>query len=110
MEGHGLMIWPDQSKFEGDFKLGKIEGKGTKFFANGNRYIGMWVNDQMHGSGVWYNIKDQTKQQGMWVSGKRSSWLHPAVQTHVTNMHTQTPTARLSLQNSPINIKNARTS
>ena len=40
MEGKGVMTWPDQSRFEGDFKLGKIDGEGTKFFANGNRYIG----------------------------------------------------------------------
>jgi hypothetical protein len=40
MDGKGVMIWPDQSRFEGDFKNGKMEGKGTKLFANGNKYIG----------------------------------------------------------------------
>lgn len=40
MEGKGVMTWPDQSKYEGEFKNGKIEGKGTKTFSNGDRYIG----------------------------------------------------------------------
>ena len=52
------MIWPDHSRYEGEFKGGKIEGKGKKEFANDNRYIGDWQNDNMHGSGVWYNMKD----------------------------------------------------
>ena len=58
------MSWPDQSRYEGDFKEGRIEGKGTKQFANGNRYVGEWKNDNMHGSGVFYSMKDQTKRQG----------------------------------------------
>ena len=58
MDGKGTMTWPDQSKYEGDFKNGKIEGKGTKQMANGNRYIGEWKSDQMHGSGVFYNLND----------------------------------------------------
>ena len=58
MDGKGVMVWPDQSKYEGEFKNGKIEGKGKKEFSNGNRFIGDWKNDVMHGSGVWYNIKD----------------------------------------------------
>tara|TARA_B110000285_G_C15079610_1_gene592740 strand:- start:281 stop:451 length:171 start_codon:yes stop_codon:yes gene_type:complete len=56
------MVWPDESRYTGDFKLGKIEGKGTKEFANGNRYVGDWKNDQQNGSGVWYSIKEQTKR------------------------------------------------
>ena len=45
MEGKGVMTWPDQSRYDGDFKEGRIEGKGTKQFANGNRYVGEWKND-----------------------------------------------------------------
>ena len=45
MEGKGIMIWPDESRYEGEFKQGKLHGKGTKHFANGNRYIRQWKND-----------------------------------------------------------------
>ena len=52
------MIWTDSSRYEGDFKSGKIEGQGTKVFANGNTYIGWWKNDLQHGSGVYLSVKD----------------------------------------------------
>jgi hypothetical protein len=45
MEGKGIMIWTDGSRYEGDFKSGKIEGQGTKVFSNGNTYIGWWKSD-----------------------------------------------------------------
>ena len=35
-----------------------MEGEGTKIFANGNKYIGQFKNDLMHGHGVWFSIKD----------------------------------------------------
>ena len=87
MEGKGVMTWPDQSRFEGDFKLGKIDGEGTKFFSNGNRYIGQWKNDVMHGHGVWFNIKDQTKRQGQWNNGKRYNWIGIPKSTHVSQLN-----------------------
>ena len=62
MEGKGIMIWPDGSRYEGDFKSGKIEGQGTKVFSNGNTYIGWWKNDLQHGSEVYLSVKDQTKR------------------------------------------------
>lgn len=64
MEGRGIMTWPDGSKYEGEFKMGKMDGEGTKFMANGNKYIGQFKNDLMHGHGVFFNIKEQTKRQG----------------------------------------------
>ena len=27
---NGVMVWPDQTRYEGSFVNGKIEGKGTK--------------------------------------------------------------------------------
>lgn len=34
------MNWPDGSKYEGEFKNGKMDGEGSKMFTNGNKYIG----------------------------------------------------------------------
>jgi hypothetical protein len=62
MDGKGLMIWPDHSRYEGEFKSGKIEGQGKKEFTNGNKYVGDWKSDAMHGHGVWHDIKNQTKR------------------------------------------------
>lgn len=40
MHGHGQMMMPDNSKFRGEWKEGKMSGQGTKIYANGDRYIG----------------------------------------------------------------------
>jgi len=45
MEGKGKMTWPDQSIYDGEFKAGKMEGRGTKVWASGNRFVGNWKND-----------------------------------------------------------------
>ena len=58
MQGKGVMVWPDQARYEGDFVNGKMQGKGTKQFASGNKYIGEWVNDLQHGTGVFFSVKD----------------------------------------------------
>lgn len=84
MEGKGKMTWPDQSVYEGEFKAGKMEGRGTKVWASGNRFVGQWKNDVQHGTGVFYNFKDQTKRQGEWRLGKRYSWINSPQPTHVT--------------------------
>ena len=40
MEGKGVMTWPDQSKYEGEFMDGKKHGKGIYFWADGSKYEG----------------------------------------------------------------------
>lgn len=84
MEGKGVMVWPDQARYEGEFKNGKMEGKGTKVFASGNKYIGQWKNDLQHGTGVFFSVKEQTKRQGEWQNGKRYSWIASPQSTHVS--------------------------
>ena len=39
------MLWDDNTRYEGEFQNGKMEGKGIKTWTNGNRYEGMWTND-----------------------------------------------------------------
>lgn len=35
-----------------EFKNCKIEGRGTKVWSSGNRFVGQWKNDVQHGTGV----------------------------------------------------------
>ncbi len=41
----------------GQMKNDSFNGKGTKYFANGNKYTGDWVDDKMIGRGIytWLN-------------------------------------------------------
>ena len=69
------MTWPDQSRYEGDFKNGKANGNGVEYMSNGDRYNGQFENDLKHGSGIYHSSADQTKRQGEWQNGKRVAWL-----------------------------------
>ena len=39
--------------YVGEFLYGKRHGKGTYYFANGDKWKGTWRDDSQHGKGVW---------------------------------------------------------
>lgn len=43
--GNGEFIFPDGSKFIGNWKNGLAHGKGTMYHANGDVYTGDFVDD-----------------------------------------------------------------
>lgn len=51
-DGPGAMIYPSGAKYVGNYKKGKIHGKGILYFSNGNKYTGDWVNHYRQGKGV----------------------------------------------------------
>lgn len=51
--GHGVQIWPDGSRYEGDWNDDKANGSGTFTHANGEIYQGMWKDDMAHGQGTF---------------------------------------------------------
>ena len=58
--GRGVEEWRDGNKvsrYEGDVREGKTEGRGVYTFANGDRYEGEFRDDKRHGRGVfvWAN-------------------------------------------------------
>jgi len=54
------MIWPDQSKYIGDFNQGKMEGKGQRYYSNGNIFDGDWEDDRPNGTGTLFKAADNT--------------------------------------------------
>jgi len=68
------MTWPDNSVYTGDFVNGKVEGKGTKVWANGNRYEGGWRNNLQHGPGVSFNKKTGKEIEEEYRDGKAWTW------------------------------------
>ena len=48
------MIYPDGSKYVGQWKEGMKSGRGVYDYANGDRYEGGWLEDAKHGDGVYY--------------------------------------------------------
>ena len=67
MNGYGMIIWPDENEFEGEFKEDKKEGfgickMGTKIF------MGIWKNNKLEGNVII--IEDGKYKIQYWENGK----------------------------------------
>ena len=63
------------------FKNGLKDGQGTQFSVNGNKYIGAWKQDFMHGVGIFFCGRENYKRQGEWREGKRVAWVGPKMES-----------------------------
>ena len=70
IEGMGTMVYPDGSKYVGQYQFGLQNGEGTLYYASGDKYTGEWQNTYKHGRGTtfWAN---GDKYIGKWEYGKR---------------------------------------
>ena len=46
-------------------------GNGRKIYANGNVYIGNWVNGKSSGYGEYQHMPNGIKYKGQWVNDKQ---------------------------------------
>ena len=53
----GLMTWTNGDKYDGEFLNNQMHGYGVYDWADGRRYEGYWVDNMMHGRGT-YKGKD----------------------------------------------------
>jgi len=53
-EGKGIKYYKNGDKYEGDWKNGIKEGKGIYYYKNGGRYEGDWKNSLGEGKGIHY--------------------------------------------------------
>lgn len=55
-QGRGKLTYPDGKYYEGEWKVGRINGQGTLYNRDGSViYEGQWKNEKYHGKGVLYN-------------------------------------------------------
>jgi len=69
-EGKGIRYWNDGERYEGDFRNGKREGKGIYYYNSGNRYEGEWRNDKKEGKGIKY-WNNGDRYEGDWRNDLR---------------------------------------
>lgn len=50
-DGSGTYVYESGARYVGEFRKGKIHGKGILYFSNGNKYVGDWVNHYRQGEG-----------------------------------------------------------
>jgi len=46
MDGRGVKIWPDGSRYDGNWKDGIMTGHGRLIHIRGDVYTGQWKNDK----------------------------------------------------------------
>ena len=68
--GYGDLIFPDGSKYMGNWCNGQAHGKGTMNHSNGDVYIGDFINDQATGKGTFTKANNRT-YEGEWLEGMR---------------------------------------
>lgn len=53
MHGRGVFLWPTGDRYEGEWKDGEQDGQGTFAAADGSVYYGGWSHGKMDGEGVY---------------------------------------------------------
>jgi hypothetical protein len=66
MHGVGRMEWPDGGHYDGQFRDGAFDGKGTFTYQNGDIYEGDWEADVRHGEGKYYSAKNGQTRVSSW--------------------------------------------
>ncbi len=56
--------------YDGDYKNGVRNGKGTYTYRSGQRQQGIWKNDTLDGPGIFYDLNGKT-YTGKWIHGKK---------------------------------------
>ncbi|KAG8453172.1 hypothetical protein GDO86_004841 [Hymenochirus boettgeri] len=64
-------MYPDGSKYEGDWVDDQRQGQGVYTYPNGDTYSGDWLSHQRHGQGMYTYADTGSKYIGTWVNGKQ---------------------------------------
>ena len=68
--GKGTKVFPDGSKYIGEFKAGRRSGQGTYTYTDGGSYTGEWKDNLRHGKGT-DTFANGVIYEGDWEFDKR---------------------------------------
>ena len=51
-----MQVWPDNAKYEGEWRENKANGRGKFWHADGDIYEGEWEDDKANGYGVYIHV------------------------------------------------------
>ena len=74
MHGHGIYLYADGIRYDGDYQNDKKEGYGSYLWTDGRRYDGWWHKGKQHGLGTYIVAEKNSKKHGLWENGKRVTW------------------------------------
>ena len=68
IDGKGVKIFKDGSRYDGNFVGGLHHGYGRMVYPEGDCYIGEWNHNEIEGLGT-YTYQDGVINEGFWVKG-----------------------------------------
>jgi hypothetical protein len=68
-DGRGVATYPDGQQYSGGFKADRREGQGVYLSTNGNKWTGEFRNDKPNGRGVLTDKRGKVLKAGVWVDG-----------------------------------------
>lgn len=70
LNGYGTFYFENGNKYIGQFKDNKMDGNGTLYLKNKDKYIGQFKNGKKNGKGI-YVFSNGTKLEGEWKKDKK---------------------------------------
>ncbi|KAK3728609.1 hypothetical protein QZH41_011691, partial [Actinostola sp. cb2023] len=68
-QGHGVLAWPNRTRYVGNFEDGERNGIGELTYNTGEKYKGEWMDDKQHGVGT-LTYPNGDVYVGEWQEGK----------------------------------------
>ncbi|MEP0944688.1 MAG: peptidoglycan-binding protein [Rhizobiaceae bacterium] len=78
MNGRGILQYPNGDRYDGEFQEDQRDGKGIYEWSRGNRYDGQWKNGKPDGEGTFLNNGAHyagSWKNGCFSEGKQRTWL-----------------------------------
>ena len=69
LDGLGTKTFANGNKYEGEWKDGKRSGQGTFKWADGEKYVGEYAGDKRNGQGITFSANESIKQSGIYKNG-----------------------------------------
>ena len=63
MHGHGIYLYADGIRYDGDYQNDKKEGYGSYLWTDGRRYDGWWHKGKQHGLGTYIVAEKNSKKK-----------------------------------------------
>ena len=60
------MTFPKESHLDyytGNFHIARVDGHGTMYYKNGDKYVGQWKQDLPHGKGILTKVNGEKIEQ-----------------------------------------------
>jgi hypothetical protein len=73
MHGRGTFVWPQGERYDGEWHEGTEHGRAVFTWPDKSYYDGVWAEGMKHGVGVWVTLADADDKRDRVLRHSRSS-------------------------------------